>query len=67
MSKRAFRIHHRNRIKNNRKRYWDMDLEKNSRFLGICINTPHPCSCYLCSNRRKHDGPTLQEIKNNAF
>ena len=31
------------------------------RLVGIHANTPKRCSCWICGNRRKVNGPTRQE------
>lgn len=55
------------RIKAKRVRhnYWGYgtwrDNEWNIRALGMCIDTPKVCSCYMCGNARKLEGDTLQE------
>ncbi len=53
-SKRAIRRHHYQRLKRKRIRnnYWLHN--KTNRQLGICINTPKPCSCFMCGNPRKY-------------
>ncbi len=61
--KRAIRRHHIERLKAKRIKedYW-CDKMDNPRLLGICVNTPHPCSCYVCGNPRKHfNEKTIQE------
>lgn len=62
---RALRRHHRERLKKNRKSYWGRGrrgLEWTPVALGICVNTPHPCSCWACGNSRKWLGEvTVQE------
>lgn len=63
MSKRAIRIHHRERLKNNRKNYWGGDLT--DRKIGILINTPKICSCWMCGNARNIYGKSLKEISMN--
>ncbi len=37
--------------------HWDV------RHLGIAVDTPHPCSCLHCGNRRQFEGQTLAERK----
>lgn len=54
MSKRALRRHHRERLKHARKHYW-LGLET-ARQQGIAVNTPRPCSCWMCGNARRHFG-----------
>jgi len=55
--------HHRERLKKKRRNYWGC-VVKDERRLGILVNTPKPCSCFMCRNRRKDEGPTLQERRN---
>lgn len=66
----AFRRHHYNRLKAKRinKHYWSKGYTDcngwNERFLGMAVNTPKNCSCYMCGNPRKHwKDITLQEKK----
>lgn len=68
-TKRALRRHHKERLKQKRKRYWgyetDYSPEKmDDRTLGMVVNTAHPCSGYCCGNPRKWFGElTIQERK----
>jgi len=50
---RSERIHHRERIKKKRSNYWGGVVAR-SRQPGIVIDTPKPCSCYMCGNPRHH-------------
>lgn len=52
---RAQRRAHRERLKRKRKNYWALgfDLPVNQKFLAKMVNTPKPCSCYMCGNPRK--------------
>ncbi len=34
------------------------------KLVGITAKTPHPCSGICCGNRRKYEGKTLDEIRN---
>lgn len=73
MTTRAQRRHHRARLKKARKAYWGFGFcggggclsreHMDPRRLGMVINTPKPCSCATCGNRRFHEGVTLQERK----
>lgn len=58
---RAEKIHHRERLKGNRRRHWGRDLVNEPEILARTVNTPKPCSCFACGNRRKHEGETMQE------
>ncbi|MEM6343146.1 MAG: hypothetical protein AAF927_04675 [Bacteroidota bacterium] len=61
--RRALRRHHRDRLKQKRKHYWGGDLAENSKS-HLLINTPKPCSCFMCGNPRKFaKAPSLQEQK----
>ncbi|VUF55119.1 Phage protein [Escherichia phage T5_ev219] len=52
---RALRRHHRQRVKNNRKKYWTVfPHEESPKRLGIITTTPCICSCWMCGNPRKH-------------
>jgi hypothetical protein len=51
----ALRRHHRQRVKNNRKKYWTVFPHKESpKRLGIVTTTPCICSCWMCGNPRKY-------------
>lgn len=51
---RALRRHHRQRVKNNRKKYWTVfPHEESPKRLGIITTTPCICSCWMCGNPRK--------------
>lgn len=67
MRDRAFRRHQRSRLRQRRSEYWGGAASFSARNLGQIAETPHPCSCEMgCGNRRKHEGPTLQERKQHA-
>lgn len=52
---RALRRHHRQRVKNNRKKYWTVfPHEESPKRLGIITTTPCICSCWMCGNPRKY-------------
>ncbi len=66
------RRHHRDRLKKNRKHYWGYGEQgwrtaataMSEATAGIVINTPHPCSCWMCGNPRKvWKEITMQEKK----
>lgn len=65
---RAWRRHQRERIKNKRIRqinsWWFGErVVDDPKFVGMMIDTPHPCSGPCCGNPRKHFGLlTRQEI-----
>jgi hypothetical protein len=58
---RAERRHHRERLKKNRRVHWGRDLSQNPEVLARAINTPTPCSCWMCGNERRANGRTMQE------
>ncbi len=50
-TRRAIRRHHRDRLlKNRRKKIW---WAKDSDYTSRVVNTPCPCSCWMCGNPRK--------------
>lgn len=52
---RALRRHHRQRVKNNRKKYWTVfPHEESPKRLGIITTTPCICSCWMCGNPHKY-------------
>lgn len=52
---RALRRHHRQRVKNNRRKYWTVfPHEESPKRLGIITTTPCICSCWMCGNPRKY-------------
>jgi len=59
---RALRRHHRERLKIKRNHYWGRDLRNDPKILAKTVNTPTPCSCWMCCNRRSIEGDTLQEL-----
>ena len=68
--KRAWRRHHIVRLKAKciRENYWGYGNWRNEGFtksaLGVCVNTPTVCTCYMCGNPRKYwNEVTLQEKK----
>jgi len=73
MSKRAIRRHHSNRLKRKRVGYSTVRdfytcLETNEedfrRRNSKAVDTPKPCSCFMCGNPRKHwKEKTIQEKK----
>lgn len=60
---RAERRHQRERIKVRRRFFWGRDLRADPKAASMVVDTPKPCSCLLCGNRRKYIGPTLQELR----
>ena len=64
---RAIRRHHRYRLWCNRRFLWGRDLsgsDENPLLRGKAIDTPTPCSCWMCGNPRRYFGEkTLQELR----
>lgn len=61
---RSVRRHHHDRIKHNRRFHWGRhrDLSLEPEIWARAIDTPTPCSCYMCGNPRKHfEQKTMQE------
>jgi hypothetical protein len=63
---RALRRHHEKRLKNKVKSYRNYSIAENPKLIGKCFTAPAGCSCWLCGNRRKHHGLTLQEQKSES-
>lgn len=61
--KRALRRHHYNRLKVKRRFYWSGDWKAlDERQRGLVVDTPCPCSCWMCGNPRRYFGElTIQE------
>lgn len=50
------------RLRKNRRFFWGRDLAHENRASGIVVDTPTPCSCYMCGNPRKYfKEKTIQE------
>ncbi|MDB6060171.1 MAG: hypothetical protein JWM78_274 [Verrucomicrobiaceae bacterium] len=62
----AIRRHHRERLKNKRRFHWGRDLRAEQKALAQAIDTPAPCSCWICKNGRSGEGRTLQELKSDS-
>ncbi|WP_349043602.1 hypothetical protein [Brucella melitensis] len=61
---RALRRHHRQRVKNNRKKYWTVfPHEESPKRLGIITTTPCICSCWMCGNPHKYYGNSKSGMK----
>jgi hypothetical protein len=64
---RALRRHHRYRLWRKRRFYWSRNLvepNENPRSRGKVVDTPTPCSCWMCGNPRRYFGEkTLQELR----
>lgn len=60
--KRALRRHHATRLGKARHFHWGRDIRNEAKYIGIAINTPCTCSCWMCGNPRRHlNEVTLQE------
>ncbi|UUT40802.1 hypothetical protein [Salmonella phage GSP001] len=59
---RALRRHHRQRVKNNRKHYWNAG-SKSDVAVGKMIKTPCLCSCCMCMSPRKLYGNSRVGLK----
>jgi hypothetical protein len=61
MEGRAIRRAHKVRLKKARKNWWGHD-PLSEKLIGLAIDTPATCSCWMCGNPRKHFGErTIQE------
>jgi hypothetical protein len=54
MSMRAIRRAHRARLKKARRFHWGRRLRGSA--LGMVVDTPTPCSCWMCGNPRRYFG-----------
>ena len=52
--KRAMRRHHTARLKKVRSFHWGRDIRQDAKELGKVIDTPTPCSCWMCGNPRRY-------------
>lgn len=57
---RAVRRHHRTKLLKKRKNYWNWRIEDGLIHKRV-INTPKPCSCFMCSNMRRYWGETTPQ------
>lgn len=48
---RATRRHHNQRIKRNRRDYWNGG--NSAKWLGMLVNTPKTCSCSMCNQKKQ--------------
>lgn len=59
--RRSVRRHHAGRLKKSRRHYWG-GISGDPGRAGVVVNTPTPCSCYMCGNPRKYfNEKTVQE------
>lgn len=61
VNKRAQRIHHKERLKQKRAKY-NIAFRADARWLGILVDTPKPCNCWMCSKPKKHTA-SIAEIR----
>ncbi len=59
---RAVRRHHAARLKRARRFYFGIDNSTDPRRLGKVLQTPTPCSCWMCGNWRAQVGLTRAEL-----
>lgn len=52
--KRALRRHHVARMKVARGFHWGRDIRHDVKVLGKAVDTPCPCSCWMCGNPRRY-------------
>ena len=52
--KRAQRRHHIARLKVARCQHWGRDIRYDAKSLGKVVDTPCPCSCWMCGNPRRY-------------
>lgn len=57
----SIRRHHRARLKNRRQHWWGRDLRAEPKALAKAINTPTPCSCWMCGNPRRTQGERTRQ------
>lgn len=61
MRTRQFRRHQRERLFERRKSYFGGRYRYDPGIVAALIDTPTPCSCWMCRNERQNYGPTIQE------
>lgn len=60
--KRALRRHHAARLKAVRRFHWGRDIRHDAKLVGKVVDTPTPCSCWMCGNPRRFQNElTCQE------
>lgn len=52
--RRALRRHQAARLKAARRFHWGRDIGDDPAALGKVVDTPCPCSCWMCGNPRRH-------------
>lgn len=53
-NKRSVRRHHVERLKVSRRFLGGRDLASDAKALHSAVDTPTPCSCYMCGNPRRY-------------
>jgi len=59
---RALRRHHAARLKLARRFYFGVDNRADPRRYGKVLQTPTPCSCWMCGNARRYAGRARAEL-----
>jgi hypothetical protein len=62
---RAIRRHHRARLLNKRKDNWGGYFKDDPKLAKV-VDTPTPCSCWMCANERRgnrRQDKTMQELR----
>ena len=59
---RAERRHHRERLKASRRFFWGRDLRQEPGMLAAAVDTPTPCSCWMCSAQKAKE-PHVSELR----
>ena len=59
--KRALRKHHAARLKKTRGFHWGRDIRQDAKSLGKVVDTPAPCSCWMCGNPRRYFNESTQQ------
>jgi len=67
MRTRQFRRSQRQRLFERRKSYFGGSYRNDPEILAALVDTPTPCSCWMCRNERLNCGPTIQERRAAAF
>lgn len=68
MRPKEFRLHHKERLKRTRKRYWDGGVRKAAQQINMIVRTPAICSCWMCGNPRKWwKQRTIKELSDIEF
>ena len=60
--KRALRRHNRARLKAKRKSYYGGTQASDAVAVGVWIDTPTPCSCWMCRSPRRNRGSAADRL-----